>query len=114
MTHKVEVEQLATNAYLISTNKLADGSGNSKLSDIIFNDDYYSKYEWYYAGGISFDLSDGTNTKTVEITDDEIQNGANLYTLATKINGAGLNIRATYDSDNDVFSIYSNKFQFTL
>ncbi len=109
MTHKVEVDQLATGAYLISTNKLADGSGNSKLTDIIFNDEYFSKYKRDYAGGIRFDLSDGKNTKTVEITDDEIQNGANLYTLATKINGAGLNIRATYDSDNDVFSIYSNK-----
>lgn len=97
MTHKVEVEQLAASAYLISTNKLftEDEDGNKKsLSD--------------YGSSISFSLYDGTDKDPVAITLD-IDDKTTLTDLAAAINKAGLNIRATYDVDNDTFSIYNTK-----
>jgi len=39
----------------------------------------------------------------------EIANGATLNDLASKINAAGLNIRASYDSVQDKFSLYNTK-----
>jgi flagellar hook-associated protein 2 len=105
MSHKVEVTQLATSAHLISTNKVADEAGSSKLSDILGN-----------SNGLSFYLSDAvddngnpTNDKYIEVTAEEIADGFTLTQLASRINQAGLNIKATYDVDNDVFSIYNNK-----
>ena len=97
MTHKVEVEQLATSAYLISTNKLftADEDGNKpKLSE--------------YGSSLSFTLSDGSD-KDVDPIELEIDDSTTLTDLAAAINKAGLNIRATYDVENDTFSIYSTK-----
>lgn len=106
MSHKVEVVQLATSAHLISTKKVADEAGSSKLSDILVND----------SDGLSFYLSDTvddndkpTNDKYIAVSADEIADGFTLTQLASRINQAGLNIKATYDIDNDVFSIYNNK-----
>ncbi|MBQ6006510.1 MAG: flagellar filament capping protein FliD [Selenomonadaceae bacterium] len=71
--------------------------------------------------GISFFISDGVTkdkdaaetdpAKKVEIsfTYDEILEGATLNDLASKINAAGLNIRASYDSVQDQFSLYNTK-----
>ena len=39
----------------------------------------------------------------------ELANGATLNDLASKINAAGLNIRASYDSVQDKFSLYNTK-----
>ena len=71
--------------------------------------------------GISFFISDGVTKdkdaaetdppKSVEIsfTYNEILEGATLNDLASKINAAGLNIRASYDSVQDQFSLYNTQ-----
>ena len=157
MAHKVEVEKLSSNAYLLSTAKLTryDGNGNvaSDNSSIELKNILFSKftvdedagtvnYSILKTGGdnssygrtvklsnddnkaISFFISDGSTLekdsagndiegayKKVEIsfTFKEINNGATLNDLVSKINAAGLNIRASYDSVNDGFSLYNTK-----
>lgn len=91
VNHKVEVVDHATNAQLISTT----------TDELSITDD------------ISFTLSDGTelsdgNKKEVTITLSADDNPT-LTDLASAINRAGLNIKATYDVDNNVFSIYNTK-----
>lgn len=86
-------------------------------------------YTHYQSGSIklsekamSFKISDGFtkeknddgtdgDIKNVEIsfTYEEIVNGATLNDLVSKINNAGLNIRASYDSVQDKFSLYNSK-----
>ena len=156
MAHKVEVQSLSSNAYLISTGDITryNGSGsvdaNStsvELKNILFRslsideNTKKAKYEvmhkedgsnpigYSYADltdanknkAISFFISDGvtkeknadgtesTNLKKVEIsfTFEEINDGATLNDLASKINAAGLNIRASFDAVNDSFSFYN-------
>ena len=159
MSHKVEVEKLSSNAYLLSTAKLTryDGNGsvdsNSEsieLKNILFskfkvNEDANTvSYTIMKTGGtnittnpgstvtldndnnkaISFTISDGAtlekdsngndiagDLKEVEISFSfkEINNGATLNDLVSKINAAGLNVKATYDSVNDSFSLYNTK-----
>lgn len=72
---------------------------------------------------IAFKISDGVTkekdangvettkdkTATIELTYEEIANGATLNDLASRINNAGLNIRASYDSVQDKFSLYNSK-----
>lgn len=84
VNHKVEVVDLATNAQLISTQKTG--------SDI--------------PSGISFTLSDDTKDASITLSADD---NPTLTDLASAINRSGLNIKATYDVDNDVFSIYNTK-----
>lgn len=93
VNHKVTVDKLATNAQLISTTT--------------------DKDKFTITGDISFTLSDGTelsdgNKKEVTITLSADDNPT-LTDLASAINRAGLNIKATYDVDNGVFSIYNTK-----
>lgn len=105
MSHKVEVVQLATSAHLISTKKVADEAGSSKLSDILGD----SGYLGFYLSDTVDDNGDPTNDKYIQVSAEEMADGFTLTQLASRINQAGLNIKATYDIDNDVFSIYNNK-----
>ncbi|MBR7025061.1 MAG: flagellar filament capping protein FliD [Selenomonadaceae bacterium] len=161
MAHKVEVEKLSSNAYLLSTGKLTryDGNGNVasdstsiELKNILFKslsiseDGNTATYNILNkpdgtgsigvrstplnssnerkAKAMSFTISDGATLekdaagndiagklKEVEIsfTYKEINDGATLNDLVSKINAAGLNIRAAYDSVNDSFSLYNTK-----
>lgn len=84
VNHKVEVVDLATNAQLISTLKT-----DPKITS-----------------NISFTLSDGNKNASITLTADD---NTTLTDLASAINRAGLNIKATYDVDNGVFSIYNTK-----
>ena len=94
--------------------KILDGGDNQDYGRTVkLNDD----------NAISFFISDGvtkvkdsngvetSETKTVEIAFSfkEINSGATLNDLASKINAAGLNIKASYDAVNDRFSIYNTK-----
>lgn len=71
---------------------------------------------------ISFFISDGVTLnkdangnpiqgdykkEEISFTFEEITNGATLNDLVSKINAAGLNIKASYDSVNDAFSLYN-------
>lgn len=65
----------------------------------------------FYIGDGSTTNADGT-TKTVEIsyTFDEILNGdVTINDVVSKINSAGLNVRASFDTVNEKFFIYNNK-----
>ncbi len=168
MNHKVDVTELSSNAYLISTadkiTRYKSGSdwsvdANStsiELKDILFrefsidtsaNKAVYSPLVDPSTGtsnvgtiradlsseakdkAISFFISDGSTkekddsgnvkkdaqgkeiVKKAEIyfTFEEINNGATLNDLASKINAAGLNIKASYDSVQDKFLFYNTK-----
>lgn len=55
---------------------------------------------------LQFTLSDGENSATVSLTyEDILTNGATLETLADKVNDAGLNITAKYDTSSGKFSL---------
>lgn len=144
MNHKVKVEELGSNAYLISTKKptainTTDGAANTgsiKLKDLLFSrlqttdSDGSTKISGHVVNydfqdlnlsdtAIKFTLSDGvtkndngTTLKQAEIsfTFEEVINGeVTMNDLASKINNAGLNIRASYDTVNDTFSMYNTK-----
>ena len=171
MPHRVAVESLSTNAYLISTNKITRANTSAKtslnLKDILFNnlEEYKvdsdevddenqpimvgnGKVKGEFKGGngttytfsqenydnkeltnqkgpaaaltdtaIRFFIGDGTkdddgNLKTVEIsyTYGEILNeNVTINDLVSKINNAGLNIKASFDTVNEKFSIYNSK-----
>ena len=176
MSHKVSVDKLSSNAYIISTNEIKrinTGSDTYSSTSLNLKDILFSKLEeeqrgtgtydaegheimegtgkvtGTFKGGngtsysfgtsadgtyttkkgtaanlddkaISFFVGDGTKVtengvekaKTVEIsyTFDEILNGnVTLNDVVSKINNAGLNIRATFDTVNETFSIYNTE-----
>ena len=53
----------------------------------------------------AFNLSDGVNSAEISLTFKEVYEGATLGDLADKINAAGLNITASYDSETQEFSL---------
>ncbi len=149
MNHKVKVEELGSNAYLLSTGGLkrvntTSGTADKtsiKLKDLVFNrlettdatdsegntvkkvSGHVASYDFSGLNmsdkAFSFTLSDGvtkndngTTLKQAEIsfTFDEVINGeVTMNDLASKINNAGLNIRASYDAVNETFSLYNTK-----
>ena len=160
MNHRVEVAELSSNAYLISTGEITRyGSDSDSIQhkDILFKNlelsddgskvtsattlpigtpatDYPNGDKTYAYGSnstttvssgnnaIAFKISDGvtkekdsngveTSTlKKAEITFTykELMEGATLNDLASKINAAGLNIRASYDSVQDKVTLYNS------
>ena len=137
MSHKIQINSLSSNAYLITTEDgISRASSDNKssdsinLSDIAFksikaNASDSSKYDVTDANGntttvnasdkaISFRLSDGTTSlskedSTVYFTYDDLANGVTLNDLASQINKLGTHVRASYDSVNDAFSIYNSE-----
>ena len=147
LTHSVEVEKLASKAYLVGTTEItrkntSAASSSVLLSDVIFKGAMTQGYNdsngnvtynvTYGAGStfsanfkatdaaIKFTLGDGTSTKEISYTYEDLYNGATLNDFVKKINNAGLNVKATYDSVNDRFSFYNkeggeaNNITFTL
>lgn len=136
MTHKIQINELSSNAYLMSTEavKLANTDSSAKdsikLSDVAFqsieqDSSVSTKYHVTDANGktttvnasdtaISFKLSDGVTEltdadSTVSFTYAELASGVTLNDLASKINKLGTHIRASYDSVNDAFSLYNSE-----
>lgn len=107
MTHYVDVQSMSSNAYLLTgnggiTRNDPKQAGSLYLRDLIdtskLGDD-----------GLSFKVSDGKEEKTVTITYDQVmKNGQTLNDLVAAFNGTGLNIKATYDANNDAFSLYNS------
>lgn len=63
---------------------------------------------------IAFKIGDGTNeTETISYTYEEILGGKTINDLISDINSkankANVNIRASYDLNNDIFSLYNSK-----
>lgn len=107
MTHYVNVKSMSSNAYLLTGNegiKRTDPEqdGSLYLRDLIDTSKLGDN-------GLSFKVSDGNEEKTVTITYDQLmKNGQTLNDLVAAFNGTGLNIKATYDANNDTFSLYNS------
>ena len=124
----VTVNGLSSNASLISMavgiNRLnSSASHSADLKDVLFSNFTVDEnagtvtYDTQTIGGevrknvtnrlsdtaFSFTLSNGTDEKEISFTFKEINEGASLNNLASKIKNSGLNITASYDADNDTF-----------
>ena len=147
MSHKVTVNSLSSNAYLLTANKITrDTEDENRKSSIYLGDNVFESMATNSSDSSMFDvkLKDGT-TKTVNgsdiaisftVTDgsedldsmaedtraDYIKNHTVSYTyaelsgsgktyndLAADINALGTNIKASYDSTNDSFSMYNGE-----
>lgn len=125
MSHTVNVTELSSNAYLLTKDKIGrantstSASSSIYLKDVLFTADEQKDIQnKMKADGfdssqalISFTFADGTEadstTSTISFSYDEIFNsGQTLNDLSSKLNSAGANIKASYDSTNDAFSLY--------
>lgn len=127
MSHTVNVSKLASNAYLLTEDKIArqnqDLSESIYLKDILFTSEEQSdlragvptdpdEAEKYLDKELlSFDIADGiesTSTKkTISFSYREIMdNNLTINDVVSRINQSGVNIKAAYDSANDAFSLY--------
>ena len=125
MAHSVEVTQAATNAYLMTTagQKITHantGSTGIQLRDIAFAGGTMPAGMAAGDTALSFKISNGTGSATVSFTAEEVfTKNLTLNDLAARINNArytdsegkktSLDIRASYDSVSDGFSLFNGK-----
>ncbi len=139
MSHKVEVNELSSNAYLMSTKGITRtvtgaSSGSIELKDSMFETfkevssedaegEAGNKITTYEVDGktvngsdVAFQLvvNDGKSelkeeARTIKFTYDDLANGKTFNDLASSIKNLGLNVTASYDSVNDSFSLYNSK-----
>lgn len=120
MTHTVNVTATASNAYLL-TNGTLNRANESAAKSIYLKDLLFDSHEQVARASeaetqgtqklVSFTITDGTGkgakTKEINLTYNDIfANNMTLNDLTSKINQSGVNIKATYDSANDAFSLY--------
>ena len=120
MTHTVNVTATASNAYLL-TNGTLNRANSSASKSIYLKDLLFTPSEQVARGSeaetmgsqklVSFTIADGTGKdakkKEISLTYNDIfANNMTLNDLTSKINQSGVNIKATYDSANDAFSLY--------
>ena len=126
MSHTVNVTSTAANAYLLTADTIERANSDSSsatqsiyLKDVLFTADKQAELKTAMESGdledeplISFTIADGTDEKTANIKEitftyeDILSSNQTLNDLASKLNGAGVNIKASYDSANDAFSLY--------
>lgn len=107
MSHTVKVNELASNAYMLTgedgiTRNAGATAGSIYLSDVFDTSGMSegSKLEIY--------VSDGDESKTLSLTYEQIvTNKQTLNDLASAFKNLGLNITASYDATNDTFSLYN-------
>jgi flagellar hook-associated protein 2 len=98
--------------------KMMDGTASDTTIDYCYadlNDTAKNKaISFFISDGVTLNKdSDGNpiqgdyKKEEISFTFEEINNGATLNDLVSKINAAGLNIKASYDSVNDAFSLYN-------
>lgn len=137
VSHNVEVQSMSSNAYVISTaspSRVAGADSSSiKLQDTLFSSLTYNSTTKIASGttsdgksfsvdttqnanAIEFVLKDGTKdsnnvekSATISLTYEELANGATFNDLVTKISNSGLNIKASYDSVYDKFSVFNTQ-----
>lgn len=135
MNHKITVEQVASNAYLMTANgQKIDRANNSAansayLKDVLFSGDatkttvdgqtsYLVKNDTFKGSdvAISIEVQDGDEvdsdgkpvTHKVEFTYDQIfTDNKTLNDLATAFSNSGANVQGGYDTVNDSFSLYN-------
>lgn len=126
MSHTVEVTQTASNAYLMTAAGQRVGRANTGAASSVMLKDVA------FAGGtrpagmadgdtaLSFKISNGTGTTEIKFTAEEVfTKKLTLNDLAQRINNArfnapdgkktSLDIRASYDSVSDGFSLFNTK-----
>ena len=125
MTHTVNVTDLASNAYLLTHDKIARGNTSASasksiyLKDVLFDSATQANIRSTMqtagfdssAALIKFEVADGqgekSNKKEISFSyTDIMDSNQTLNDLVSKFNGAGVNIRAAYDTANDTFSLY--------
>lgn len=125
MSHTVNVTSTAANAYLLTKESItrANDDGNSTnqsiyLKDVLFTADEQAALKTKMSDEnledeplITFTIADGTEdtSKSKEISftyNDILGSNQTLNDLVSKLNNAGVNIKASYDSANDAFSLY--------
>ena len=135
MNHKITVEQVASNAYLMTANgqkidRANTSAANSAyLKDVLFSGDatkttvdgqtsYLVKNDTFKGSdvAISIEVQDGNEvdsdgkpvTHKVEFTYDQIfGDNKTLNDLATAFSNSGANVQGGYDNVNDSFSLYN-------
>ena len=135
MNHKITVEQVASNAYLMTANgQKIDRANNSAansayLKDVLFSGDatkttvdgqtsYLVKNDTFKGSDVAISIevqdsdevdSDGKPvTHKVEFTYDQIfGDNKTLNDLATAFSNSGANVQGGYDTVNDSFSLYN-------
>lgn len=135
MNHKITVEQVASNAYLMTANgqkidRANTSAANSAyLKDVLFSGDatkttvdgqtsYLVKNDTFKGSdvAISIEVQDGDEvdsdgkpvTHKVEFTYDQIfGDNKTLNDLATAFSNSGANVQGGYDTVNDSFSLYN-------
>ena len=119
MSHTVTVKSVASNAYLQSSAKLTRNSGASEtsatLTDLFNASSLKSAYDADKTladkTALSFKISDGdgadSSQATISFTYAELfDSNQTLNDLVSKVNAAGTNIQASYDSVNDSFALF--------
>ncbi len=102
MTHDVKVQQLASAAYLQTFGSIAGTETDlAKLAGINIPDDKKESDDV----ALRFTIGDGTDEAEVTFSYADLAAGKTLNDLASRINKAGLNVSAVYDSTNRSFSI---------
>ena len=130
MSHTVNVSRTASNAYLLTADKIERTNKNLSesiyLKDILFDKDKQAELALEISGDseaakkkadtalLSFDIADGIESdskkKTISFTYAEIlQSNLTVNDLSSRINQSGVNIKASYDSANDAFSLYQKE-----
>ncbi len=117
MTHTVNVTATASNAYLLTNGTLnranESASKSIYLKDLLFkeSDQAVEAAKVSSKGAeklFSFTIADGSGKKSeISFTYNDIfTNNLTLNDLTSRINQSGVNVKATYDSANDAFSLY--------
>jgi|GEM_PF-428948 len=90
--------QVTYSGYMLNTIPATAGSQNMAVNNVSAEDT-----------ALSLNVGDGKNTATITLTYGDILRGSTLEDLADKINEAGLNVTASYDSESDKFSLENGK-----
>ncbi|MCR5833365.1 MAG: flagellar filament capping protein FliD [Selenomonadaceae bacterium] len=113
----IELKDVLFKSYTISGDKIVNGS----VADAELTSTKGLYTEFATGDGVSLDetafaftLSDGKNSAEVSYTYNDLfgtdeNSAATFNDFVSKINGLGLNVRATYDSINDRFSFYNTE-----
>lgn len=105
MTHYVNVTSMSSNAYLLTGNEGITRTSTEKAGSLNLKDLVDST--GIGRDGLSFTVSDGKEEKTITISQEELGRQT-LNDLAAAFNGTGLGLKASYDANNDSFSLYNN------
>ena len=123
MSHTVNVSAMASNAYMLSTEKISranpDAASSIYLKDILFTEGEADALQQKISSGeinptdtiLKFSVADGAGsnhtTETISFSyEDILSNNETIYDLVSKFNNSGVNVKASYDATNEAFALY--------